>query len=88
MTYTVGWTKSAEDRLCEIWLQADDRQAVANASDEIDVLLRHRPNEVGEIRKNRNRLLRVAPLEVYYKVFDDDCRVLIWAVWRVDEGHN
>jgi hypothetical protein len=40
MHFTVTWDPSAEAELTNIWLTAPDRQAVADAADEIDRLLR------------------------------------------------
>ena len=50
MRFTVIWRPSAEQKLAEIWTDADDRQAITDAADAIDVLLRTRPTEVGESR--------------------------------------
>ncbi len=36
MRYTVIWTPVALDSLAAIWIQAEDRNAVAAASNEID----------------------------------------------------
>ena len=39
MKYTVTWTPSAEQDLAALWNAAPDRQAVADAADEIDTSL-------------------------------------------------
>jgi plasmid stabilization system protein ParE len=82
MTFTVIWRPSAEQKLAEIWTEADDRQAVTDAADAIDVFLRTGPIEVGESRVANIRILTVSPLSVYYDVHEDDRLVAVWAVWR------
>lgn len=83
MTYTVVWRPSAEGTLAEIWTSATDRQAVTDAANAIDALLRVEPLEVGESRVANTRILTVLPLSVYYDVHEDDRLVAVWAVWRV-----
>ncbi|MCH8047261.1 MAG: hypothetical protein IID44_26465 [Planctomycetes bacterium] len=36
MKYTVMWAKSAEDHLADLWLQAEDRESIRRASDELE----------------------------------------------------
>ena len=62
--------------LAQIWIQAPDQQAVADASDEIDRLLGLIPTSVGT-EYGTFRLLRIAPLEVVYSVLPDDCKVIV-----------
>jgi hypothetical protein len=76
MRFTVITGPSADDELALIWISVPDPQEVADASDEIDQLLKHRPLQVGEVFGN-DRRLHVPPLEVVYSVFPDDCRVRI-----------
>ena len=83
MSYTVVWRPSAERKLAEIWSSADDRQAVTDAANAIDALLRAGPLEVGESRVANVRILTALPLSVYYDVHEDDRLVAVWAVWRV-----
>ena len=40
MSYTVIWNPSAESMLARLWTDALERDAVAQAGDEIDALLR------------------------------------------------
>lgn len=82
MTFTVVWRPSAERNLAQAWLDAVDRQAVRDATDAIDALLRTAPDEVGESRASATRILTVSPLTVYYDVHHDDRVVAVWAVWR------
>jgi plasmid stabilization system protein ParE len=38
MRYTVTWREDAQNQLARIWMEATDREAVRQASDEIDLL--------------------------------------------------
>ena len=40
MRYTVVWTRSAQDELAKLWIDAGDGSAVAAAADSIDAQLR------------------------------------------------
>jgi plasmid stabilization system protein ParE len=82
MRYTVIWRPSAERQLAEIWTAAENRQAVTDAADAIDVFLRTNPTSVGESRVADIRILAVSPLSVYYDVYEDDRLVAVWAVWQ------
>ena len=83
MTFTVVWRPEAERTLAGLWAGSPDRQAVTDAADAIDILLRTAPLEVGESRVVNIRILTVFPLSVYYDVHIDDRLVAVWAVWRV-----
>ena len=83
MTFTVIRRPTAERRLADLWISSEDRQAVTDAADAIDVLLRASPLEVGESRAGISRILMVFPLSVYYDVREEDRLVAVWAVWRV-----
>jgi plasmid stabilization system protein ParE len=83
MIFTVTWSPKAKRTLAELWNVAADRQAVTDAADAIDVLLRTGPSDVGESRVANIRILTVLPLSVYYDVREADRLVAVWAVWRV-----
>jgi plasmid stabilization system protein ParE len=80
--YTVVWLPSAQDELALIWTQATDRQAVADAADEIDRFLRLYPLS-GAQESGDNWRLVVEPLEVVYVVSPDDRLVQVIRVARV-----
>lgn len=82
MKYAVFWNPAAEARLAELWMAAMDKQAVANAADQIESLLARTPLDVGESRAGNERILAVAPLGVRYDVWPDDMRVNVHNVWR------
>ena len=50
MTWTVVWKPSAERHLAKQWLSGSDRQAIADASNRIDRLLKHFPDAIGDAR--------------------------------------
>jgi hypothetical protein len=79
MRYTVVWAPSAQDELACIWLRASDQQAVADAADDIDRLLRFSPTIVGQLQDN-SYVLTVEPLVVKYTVNPDDCLVRVLEV--------
>ena len=83
MTFTVIWSPKAKGTLAQLWNDAPGRQAVTEAADAIDVLLRTDPLDVGESRVANIRILTVFPLAVYYDVREADRLVSVWAVWRV-----
>ncbi len=83
MTFTVVWRPEAERTLADLWNGAQDRQALTDAADAIDALLRTAPLEVGESRVGNIRILTVFPLSVYYDVHEEDRLVAVWAVWRI-----
>jgi hypothetical protein len=85
MKFTVVWRPEAERALAALWIDASDRQAVADAADAIDTALHTRPLDVGESRVVNIRILTVLPLSVYYDVHEDDRLVAVWEVWRVPE---
>jgi hypothetical protein len=76
MPYTVVETSLARMALARFWMGAPDRQAVADASDEIDRLLKTVPDQCG-VPFMGMRCLTVKPLEVLYHVSPDDCLVTI-----------
>jgi hypothetical protein len=84
VNYTVIWKPQAEKVLATIWNDAEDRRAVTAASNEIDSQLGRKPSTAGEGRYGDLRILTVPPLSVYFDVSEDDCRVVVWAVWVSD----
>jgi plasmid stabilization system protein ParE len=77
MIYTVIWKPLAEQKLASIWIDAQDRQAVSAAANEIDRLLRVDPQSIGESRSGSERVLIVEPLVVAFEVEEDDRRVSV-----------
>lgn len=84
MKWTVIYRPPAQDELANIWLDAPDPQAVANAADGIDRILASKPLEVGESRGGRKRIIIEWPLTVLYEVFPEDAAVEVFSVfyWR------
>lgn len=82
MRNTVVWDASALDELTVIWNQAADRQAIADAADEIDRLLRTSAAIVRQGDGLHCRLV-VDPLEVIFTYSPNDCLVQVLQVRSV-----
>ncbi len=82
MKYTVVWVPAALMELATVWNDADDRGAVAAASDEIDRQLGRVPGALGESRGGNVGVLFLDPLAIDFEVVEDDCLVTVLAVWR------
>jgi hypothetical protein len=83
MNFTVIWSYAALQDLTRIWLNATDRNAINNASNEIDQLLSHDPQHVGESRPGGHRVEFADPLGFRFEVVVDDLRVTVGAVWII-----
>jgi len=82
--WTVTYQPSAQNELANIWLNAADRQAVADAADEIDRLLATDPFEASESRSGTTRIIIERPLTALFEAYPDDALVNVIAVirWR------
>ncbi|HEY7309722.1 MAG TPA: hypothetical protein VH643_10225 [Gemmataceae bacterium] len=78
MRYTVTWLPDAEDKLADLWTQASDRQAVADAANRIERELLRDADRKGQ-EDDGQRILVDRPLAVTFTVSPDDCLVTI--VW-------
>ncbi len=74
MPFTVRWLPGPLAALAQIWVRVSNRQAVADAADEIDRRL-HRLSVPASAISGAAYRLRVAPLEVVYSVSLADQRV-------------
>lgn len=74
MRYTLIYDPAALNDPADIWALAPDRQAVTDAADDIEWLLKRSPETRGR-PYNGNRVLQVKPLEVVFEVSPDDRRV-------------
>jgi plasmid stabilization system protein ParE len=68
MSFTVEWLPAAERQLADLWNAGPDRQAIANAADRADSLLRRNPLDRGESRAGNSRLLFIRPLSILFRV--------------------
>jgi hypothetical protein len=84
MKWTLLWVADTEDRLADIWLQAEDRQAITLATDRIERELRHNPEHKGE-EFYGDRIFQYGPLAVIYQLRPDDLQVRIIQVMRIKE---
>ena len=79
MIYTVIWIPSAEARLVTLWSNAIDQQAVADASNRIDVELRVNPDRKG-IPFGDRWVYTDDPLAVLYEIDPGDRMVRVIGV--------
>jgi hypothetical protein len=84
MKYTVVWKPAAERHLMEIWMRADDRDAVARAADGLDAALARDADQQGESREDGVRVTFATPLGIDFEVSPADRQVRVLAVWRTD----
>jgi hypothetical protein len=82
MIFTVVWQPTARNRLAELWIKAPDRQAVADAANAIDRLLRTDAHLRGR-PFFQQRVLAVSPLAVTFEVSVSDRLVTVAEVRRI-----
>jgi hypothetical protein len=80
-TWQVIWVTSAEQRLAALSIGASDRQAVADAANDIDRELATDPVNVGESRPGDTRIFHSQPLGVTYEVLPAKNLVRVLRVW-------
>jgi hypothetical protein len=81
MKWTVLWLPASENDLASLWMSAPDKSSLA-AANIIDQELAKNPMGVGESRSGNSRIFIEPPLAVEYDVILDDCKVVVWHVWR------
>ncbi len=72
MKYTVVTTSTADDQLARLWMQAPDRQAVSDAFNRIESLLKHDAHLQGRRHPNGWRVLTESPIVISFEVSEDD----------------
>ena len=82
MSFPVVWQRLAEDQLAALWASAPDQQAVADAADDIDDLLRRDPLAQGESRTGGVRILFRRPLSALFRVDEPAAVVYVMAIKR------
>jgi hypothetical protein len=80
MKYTVTFTAFAEYQLADIWLRARNRQAVTQAADYLDTLLRTDADQVGRLRSDGRRAVVKHPIGYTFEVSVADCRVTVVSI--------
>lgn len=81
MKFITDW-HAVEDDLAALWVNAADRQDITDAANLIERIIKNDPLKAGEAREGNTRILIVQPLAVLYDVIVDDCRVVVWHLWR------
>jgi hypothetical protein len=80
MPFTVTWRPSAIDELARIWNGSSEQQAVADAADAIDQILRLSPERAG-VDWGGQRYMEVKPLAVVFEISPDDWLVRVLEIW-------
>jgi hypothetical protein len=88
MRYTVVWVRVAFDRLGEIWLTADDPNAVTEAANLIDLRLATNPSEQGQELSEGLRQLLIPPLRILFIVKEVDRIVEVVGCKLIDIDHR
>jgi hypothetical protein len=57
MKYTVLWTETADDELCELFLSVPDRAELVRIVDAIETELARQPESIGESRDSGWRVV-------------------------------
>jgi hypothetical protein len=83
MKHTVISKPSAERILAELRVQTDQRRAMTEAANQIDLWLKHTPDQVGESRPANRRILLAPPLGVIYEIEEMDRIVNVLQVWEI-----
>lgn len=81
--YTVTWVKSVEDRLIEIWIDAEDKEDITRATLEIDQALEFDATLKGGKLSEGLRYFVATPLRVAFLVKHDDRVVEVVSVRRI-----
>jgi len=82
MKYTVTWRASAEQKLTQMWLEGRDREAINDATTQIEQILGTDPLNAGESRSGNYRVLVEDPLAVVFSVWPQDRLVKVVEVSR------
>ena len=70
--FTVVWHIDARNQLAEIWVRAEDRNAVSRASDAIDNFLAVDATAKGTVVEGDLRELTIQPLKILFGVSEPD----------------
>lgn len=80
MKYTVVFSPFADYQLADIWLRAKNRQQIANASNEIETMLRRGADQLGLPRRNGRRVIVKPPLVFTFEVSMEDRLVTVLSI--------
>jgi hypothetical protein len=83
MKFTVIWLPHAQSELARLYNAATDKQAIADAADQLDRVLARSPEVVGESRGIKLRVTFKEPLGILYEISEADRKVQVIHVWRI-----
>ncbi len=78
--FTVIWGNEAQDELSTLWMNAEDRQAIADAANSIDRQLAYDAESQGEDIAEGLRRITVPPLAALFDVETEDRKVSVSAI--------
>jgi plasmid stabilization system protein ParE len=73
--YGYEWSESAQNRLIEIWINAQDRNAVSRADSQAEKILKQQPRTAGRELSEGLWQIIVPPLKIFYEI-DEDKRIV------------
>ena len=77
MRFTVVWSRTARDRLAELWLDTSQRAEFTAAADRIEKLLSIDPRRFAKVLGPRSFVLEIQPLIVVFSFSEQDRRVVV-----------
>ena len=83
--FTVTWTRSADDDLAVVWMNAgsSERRVITSYVAELIQNLRATADGIGESREEGVRILTETTLGVEFRVSVPDRLVTVFRVWRI-----
>jgi len=78
--YTVVWHEEAKDHLAQLWIDAENRNAITQAADKIDRHLAIDANLKGLPLEGNLRYLTISPLQILFVVSEPDRLVKVLVV--------
>ena len=87
MNYDIVWHPAAENELAAVWMAAEDRDAVNVAVRWFENYLARRPLTFGVPQLSSvHRMAYFESFAIEYEVIEDDKRVFVLSMFRVEAG--
>ena len=72
MKFTVAWTDSADNELCELFMAVPNPDELSRFVNAIETELARRPEDIGESRDEHLRVVMESHFGILFEVFPDD----------------
>lgn len=82
--FTVTYSRAALDDLSQLWLEDSQKSQISQAANSIDKLLATDPPQKAIPVDEGLYRLEVDPLLVYFSISEDDRKVTIWYVKKIN----